>query len=252
MVFRLLKKQSPARRLLKMLILLIASAGFLYFIFGTPLGKDLSQDQIPNLRARLELAGSAAWLGYIFIGTLMVAAGLPRSIYCLLGGALFDFWAGFAWSMIGSLTGSYAGFAIIRWIGRDWLDRRWGKKYDRLKYRLRQEGFIVVLLSRLCPATNNFLVNSLAGISSVRSRSFIVASLMGFLPSSAIFVLMGSGVAVANSTRLLISAILFTAATIGTLMYYHRSGLAHDIWQDLMAGGANRNDESTLRNNPRS
>lgn len=201
----------------------------------TSLGSTLSYDHTSALRQRLNQTGSWAPAFFVALGAGSLILGLPRSAYCLLGGALFDFWPGVTWCIAGSLAGSLAIFTIARLLGRGWVYRRWGQRYQRLEQRMRSDGFVVILLARLCPATNNLLINGLAGISTVNTGSFLGASLAGFAPSTAILVLMGSGVAVADSTRMVISLALFIIATLCTIQYYRRSGLAGDVWRDLTA-----------------
>lgn len=213
--------------------LIAAGLAMIAAIHLTPLGNSLGLDHVPVLRHHLELAGPWAPALFITLGAGSLMVGLPRAAYCLLGGALFDFWHGLAWCIAGSLAGSLAAFAIARTLGRDWFYQRWGQRYARIEDRMRSDGFVVVLLARLCPATNNLLINGLAGISAVRAGSFFRASLAGFAPSTAILVLMGSGVAVADFTRTLISLGLFALATLVTITYYHRTGIAGEVWHDL-------------------
>lgn len=183
----------------------------------------LQLEDVAWVRDQLARAGAWAPLVFVLAGAAIVGAGAPRSAYCVLGGAMFGWWEGLLWSNAGSLLGSLGGFAVARRLGREWVYLHWGKQHERLEELLRRDGFMVILWSRLCPVTHNLLINGLAGASTIRTGSFLLASALGFLPSSAMLVLTGSGFALASMARTGIGLVLFLGVSLLATHYFRRS-----------------------------
>ena len=68
------------------------------------------------------------------------------------------------------------------------------------------------LLIRLLPVGSNLLTNIMAGVTSVSSVSFISGSVIGYIPQTLIFSLLGSGVYVSEYTQVIVSMFLFLAS----------------------------------------
>jgi uncharacterized membrane protein YdjX (TVP38/TMEM64 family) len=84
------------------------------------------------------------------------------------------------------------------------------------------------LALRLLPVGNNLALNLLAGMSGIPAVAFLVASLLGYVPQTVIFALLGKGVRVDGLWQLALSAVLL-AGSIGLgvwLMRRHRAGRA--------------------------
>ena len=229
------------RPVVKALILAGAILGCLLAVYFTPLGDAIDFDSIPRWRERLAQAGPWAPLIFVFAGGALVGAGAPRMLYGILGGAVFGFWAGSLWANLGGLFGSMGGFLVARYLGREWVHLRWGHRFEGLETRMRRQGFVIILLVRLCPISNNFLTNCLAGVSPIRWWSFLLASALGFIPTSVILVMMGAGVAGADHYKTAISLVLFVGATVATLLYFRYSRFAASVARDLM--GKNGGDD---------
>lgn len=195
----------------------------------------LQMEDVDWVMNQLARAGRWAPLIFILVGAAMVGIGAPRSAYCVVAGALFGWWEGFIWSNAGSILGSLGGFWIARRLGRDWVYDHWGKQHEGLEELLHRDGFMVILWSRLCPVTHNLLINGLAGISPIRTGSFLLASALGFLPSSAMLVLAGSGVALADVARISVGLVLFAGMTVVTTRYFRRSMKTAGL-RDLLTG----------------
>jgi uncharacterized membrane protein YdjX (TVP38/TMEM64 family) len=152
-------------------------------------------------------------------GGLLSAAGVPRSMTAFAGGYAFGLWAGLALAMGAQLLGCLATYAWARLIGRDWARRRLGGRWARLHATLLRKPFTATLTLRLLPVGSNLLVNLAAGLAGLPTAPFMAATLIGYLPQTAIFCLLGSGVYVGRTTQIALAAALFTAsATLGLLL----------------------------------
>lgn len=206
--------------------------------YQLPAGKTLSLNVMSALHDHLEGMGPWASLLYVTVGATLLLAGLPRGVYCLLGGTLFDFWSALLLSTAGSLAGSFGGFLLARRLGGNRIRLYNSQRYLRIKEHLKNNGFTVILLARLCPATNNLLINTLAGFSTITPGKFLAGSALGFLPSSAILIIIGSGIAVADATRMLAGLLCFIVASVVMLVHQNRIGRTADIWRAVT-----KNDE---------
>ncbi|MDT8262249.1 TVP38/TMEM64 family protein, partial [Roseomonas sp. DSM 102946] len=75
---------------------------------------------------------------------------------------------------------------------------------------------------------NNLALNLLAGLSGVAAGPFLLGSAIGYVPQTAVFVLLGEGVAVNQSTQIALGVALFAlSALLGWwLLRRHRAGRA--------------------------
>ncbi len=131
-----------------------------------------------------------------FIALYVVAAVflLPGIILTVAAGALFGFALGTVVVSIGSVLGATAAFVLGRTLARDWIRQRiegW-PRMRALDRALGARGFWVVLLTRLSPLFPFNLLNYAYGITAVRARDFVVASWIGMLPATVVYVYAGS------------------------------------------------------------
>jgi uncharacterized membrane protein YdjX (TVP38/TMEM64 family) len=159
-------------------------------------------------------------------GALLTAVGLPRQLVAFAGGFAFGALAGGALALIAQLAGCAASFVWARVLGRDFARRRLRGRWRNLDGFLAAHPFTATLTLRLLPVSNNLLLNLLAGVSAVRSVPFLAASLVGYVPQTAIFAMLGSGVHVQRSVQIAVAAALFLASAVLGIMLMRRAGVA--------------------------
>ena len=176
------------RRLLVLLAAAVVAFALLYF---TPVGAVVRD--IQHLRAYL--AGDDLWAeaSYAALVTVLVALGLPRLMFYVLGGLAFGFWQGLVLAQLGALAGSYITFCTVRSGGRGWLKERFGNhRLVGKAFRVRSSVKAVVLIRQL--PLSSVMINSGLALSQVSARVFLIGSFIGYLPQGVIAVLIGSGV----------------------------------------------------------
>ncbi len=176
------------RRLLVLLAVAVVAFALLYF---TPVGAVVRD--IQHLRAYL--AGDDLWAeaSYAALVTVLVALGLPRLMFYVLGGLAFGFWQGLVLAQLGALAGSYITFCAVRSGGRGWLKERFGNhRLVGKAFRVRSSVKAVVLIRQL--PLSSVMINSGLALSQVSARVFLIGSFIGYLPQGVIAVLIGSGV----------------------------------------------------------
>lgn len=172
--------------------------------------------------ARVRGHGLAGELLYLGVGGLLVAAGVSRQFVSFLGGYAFGFLAGTALALGASALGCALAFLAARLLGRRWVSGRMGERLARIDRFIHDNPFSMTLLIRLLPVGNNLAVNLAAGVSSVRALPFLAGSALGYLPQTAIFALVGSGVNVDPALRIGVAVVAFVLMSLLSLYLYRR------------------------------
>jgi uncharacterized membrane protein YdjX (TVP38/TMEM64 family) len=157
--------------------------------------------------ARLPLAAwsvdAAAWAelhraaaGALFVAGYVLAAVLlvPGAILMLAAGFVFGLPLGVALSSAGSVLGAAAAFVAGRAVARDWVARRiaaW-PRFRSLHAATHQDGFTIVLLARLSPLLPYNVLNYGLSLTAVRFADYLLASWVGMLPITVLYVYTGS------------------------------------------------------------
>jgi uncharacterized membrane protein YdjX (TVP38/TMEM64 family) len=166
--------------------------------------------------------GISGWLYYLGLGAVAVAVGLPRQAVCFLGGYAFGLGEGLALAEIASGLGCLLCFLYARLLGRELVRHRFAERLAKLDSVLKGHPFTMATLIRLLPVGSNLLTNLLAGVSSVALAPFLAGSLVGYLPQTLIFVLLGSGIHVQPVWRTVVSVALFVASGLLGVVLYRR------------------------------
>ena len=165
--------------------------------------------------------GAALLIG---AGGAMMAAGLPRQVLALTGGYVFGAPVGMAIALIGQMLGALLDYVAARFLAAGLMQRLLARPSARRTHRfLAAHPFTATLTLRLLPVGSNVMLNLLAGASHLRAAPFFVATLLGFLPQTIVFALLGSGTQVGKGTQLLLGVALFAAASVGGLVLYRRT-----------------------------
>ena len=163
------------------------------------------------LSARPTAGGAAIFLAG---GATLVAVGMPRQVLAFAAGYAFGAWRGGILALAAQMLGCAADFWWARLIARNWAIRHLRGRLARIDRMLAARPFAATLTLRLLPVGNNLLLNLLAGVSGLRAWPFLAASLIGYLPQTAIFALTGSGTHVDRSLQLALAAALFILSAL--------------------------------------
>lgn len=190
---------------------LLLLAACLPLIFAAPLSEwPQHADQMKLWFAGL---GSAAPVIFTLGVALFTALGMPRLVFCTLGGVLFGFTWGFVWSHIGTVLGAYGAFLFARRAARSYLLQKY-PRLQQLSARIEGTGWWSVVLIRQMPISglyNDFLL----ALSPVRHGAFWIGTTLGFLPLGVTASLVGAGVMQADLATLMQ---YFTAAAASFLL----------------------------------
>ena len=158
-------------------------------------------------RGRVDLASALpAMVSYVrgagAVGIVLFAAAYVVSAVALLPGAVLTLAAGFVYGpVLGlaivspvSVIAATCAFLLGRTVARDWIGRRVADqpRFAAVDEAVGRQGFKIVALLRLSPLFPFNLLNYALGLTRVRLRDYVLASWLGMLPGTALYVYLGS------------------------------------------------------------
>ena len=137
----------------------------------------------------IESSGWVGWIWFIVLYTLSCVLFLPGSVLSFGAGAVYGFWAGTLLVSLGSVAGALVNFVSTRYLLRGWMARKFSgsRKFQALDHAAAQDGWKLVMLTRLSPILPHSLVSCAFGLSRISFLRYMLASWIGFLPISAAY-----------------------------------------------------------------
>ena len=197
-------------------IALLAIAVFALLVIGyvSPLREYIGD--AAKLNEWIHSFGLWAPLIFTISVALLVAAGIPRLVLCVVSGMAFGFGWGLLYAQIGTLAGNYVVFLIARMGGSVWIERWLARKGGGLSQLVKQEGLRGVLLARQLPVPG-LAVNIACALLGVRQKDFLIGTLVGQLPEAVPCTLIGAGVLKASFAK---STVLISLAVIAAVILW--------------------------------
>src|SRR5882724_7156587 len=136
------------------------------------------------------------WGPVIFVGLYVVATVLfiPGSVLTLGAGAVFGVALGAVYVSISATLGATAAFLVGRYLARDAIARKIEKHetFAAIDRAVADEGWKIVLLTRLSPVFPFTLLNYAFGLTRVKLSHYVLASWLGMIPGTVMYVYLGS------------------------------------------------------------
>ena len=195
----------------KPLMMLAVVAAAFALVYFTPAREYFGDIQsVKYWLLSLGWVGPAAWMGIVFA---LVAAGMPRLLFCPIGGLAFGFWYGLLWTQVATLAGYYVLFLFVRWGGQDFVLRHWPRVGRLKKHFHGHSGALLVFAVRQLPISG-LIINFLLALSPIRHRHFLLGTTFGILPQAIPFTLVASGMFKLTGRN----TPLYIAAAVGLLL----------------------------------
>ncbi len=195
-------------------------------LFLTPLRNFLTPSYITSFIESIRQSPFAPVIFGVFyaVAVVLVVPGLPLT---LLAAPLFGFWQGLVIVVIASNIGCGLTFLISRFAGKDFVMRfiKSGSFLDKIDKQMEKNGFLYVLYMRAIPLFPFNVVNYVPGLTSIPYFKYAIASLIGMLPGTTIYVYMSYTATDIqdNPWGLVISiAVLVVFTLVTTLVSKHR------------------------------
>lgn len=168
-------------------LLLLAWAGWALYDAG-----HLSREGVVALADR-----SGAWAPLLVIGAMILAVvvgPIPTVPVSVASGVVFGPFAGFAYAMAGALLGAWISFRIARAVGRPVIGRLLRGHVAFCPDCSSRLLFWVVVGARLVPVVSFAAVSYGAGLTAMRTLPFVVATAIGMVPMTVLYVALGTAV----------------------------------------------------------
>lgn len=217
-------------------IALLAAIAIFFVVSSPYLSLEYLESQRTSLKLYYEQNPLGVVAAYIALSALLMGAALPvTAMVLLLSGALFGFWVGLLACSVATTIGSAIGFLWSRYLFREVLRKRFNPQFEVINRGIAEEGAYYVFSLRLLMVFPYFLINLICGLTDIRLRSFVIATLASQVIVGALWVYAGTQLSNIDSGSDVLSINVFlTLALIGLapllfrrIVDWVRKGKAH-------------------------
>lgn len=176
------------------------------------------------LVSQIQAWGPLGVFFYILLLTVRPLVFFPAVVFTLAGGMAYGPWWGSIYAIIGGFLGTCFSFMLARLLGRSRLERQ-GVSCRYLTYldeHAGMYGFQAILLMRLVPLFHYDLVSYAAGLSKMRFKDYALATLLGMMPGTFAFNMLGYSLTQVFSP-LFFAALALVLAVMVTPLMVHRA-----------------------------
>lgn len=127
----------------------------------------------------LRKLGPWGYVAFLATYTVLHPLGIPGTFFIVAAPLIWPWPIAFALSMTGTVSASIVGFALARFVARDWVAARVPKRLRKYEEALARSAFVIVFALRLglwMPQVLHYLF----GVSRVRFSTHFWASLLGY------------------------------------------------------------------------
>ncbi|WP_280563287.1 FAD-dependent oxidoreductase [Chromohalobacter sp. 48-RD10] len=214
----------------RILILAVVLVAIVAFFVG---GVDdyLTLESIQSLQTRFDQwFTESPWLvagGFFLIYVLMAALSLPgAALLTLLGGALFGLGWGLLIISFASTIGATLAFLVSRTLFRELIERRFARQIETINRGIERDGALYLFSLRLVPIFPFFVVNLAMGLTRLRIWVFYIASQIGMIPGTLVYVNAGQQLGELRSVSGVVSpSLLLSFALLGVFPLIARWGV---------------------------
>ena len=166
---------------------------------------------------------------FLICHALITVAPIPRTVFTLAAGLLFGPLTGISVALVASTISAVLALLLVRKLGRDAVAGRLRHgALQAVDTRLAQRGWLAVASLRLIPVVPFSVLNYCCGVSAVRLRPYVLATIVGIAPGTVAVVLLGD--AITGRTSPVLLAVSAAGACLGLvgLVVDARTGVKPD------------------------
>jgi uncharacterized membrane protein YdjX (TVP38/TMEM64 family) len=153
------------------------------------------------LRSLVATYSVYAPLVYVVLYAAATMLAIPGAALTLTGGVLFGPLIGTVATVAGASLGATGSFLLVRFFRRSismsvgGRDGRWQQVVAKYDARIAASGFLTVFILRLMPIVPFSALNYALGFTSVRTRDYVLATILGIIPGTFAYVYFGDALA---------------------------------------------------------
>ena len=200
----------------------------IYKIYSLNLGSEEIKNYVQGF-------GKIGPLVYIIMFSLVPLTLFPDSVLAIAGGLIFGLFKGYIYTTIGALIGGTISFYISRYWGREVVKKLTKEKLDKVEEMINNRGFIIIFILRLIPLLPYDVISYGAGLTAVKYKDFLLATLFGTIPGILVFTNLGAQTVNIGSSSFYISVALLILLFIISIFFKNKfisKELKNDIKQN--------------------
>ncbi len=146
----------------------------------------------PTVREWADRLGPAAVAVFLPAYAVATAAPVPRTVFNLAAGLLFGEFVGVGVAVVATALSGLLGFALARWLGREFVLRHAHRTpVAAIDTRLAEGGARAVASLRLIPVIPFAPLSYCCGVSALPLRPYLVGTAVGSVPGTVAVVVLG-------------------------------------------------------------
>lgn len=165
---------------------------------------------------KVEVLQSGVWAPIVYM--LLYAVGpsflVPGAVMTIAGGLAFGTAWGSVYSLIGADVGAVVAFGAGRFLGRSFVEKFVGDRFQTTLEKIARNGFQIILYLRIVPVIPYNALNLIAGASPITFKDYFWASMIGMVPGTILFAFLGDALWHPLSWRFVL-ALALIAASVG-------------------------------------
>ncbi len=205
-------KRKSLGHLIPLITLFLLFLLFLHFDLQGYLNFDFLREQRAVLDLWIKKHYVLAPLAFSGIFIISVAIAIPAALILkVAAGFLFGFPLGAIYVLFSSTIGASLLFLSVKLAFCNLLNQKTNKWKDKLQLGFQQNPFLYLIILRIIPIFPFFIINIVAGALNVKTRTFIYATLLGGIPCTVIYTLIGNSLGqIINQNQSLSLNLIFT------------------------------------------
>jgi len=204
-------------RIIVIVLIAVAIAGYFIFDLGQYLTLDFAQSQLSAIQEFKDENFALTVLIYFSVYIAITALSIPGAVITtLVGGAIFGLLWGTVIVSFASSIGATLAFFVSRLLLREWVQSKFGDYLAPINKGIEKDGNFYLFSIRMVTLFPFFMINLLMGLTPIRPVAFYLVSQAGMLLGTAVYVNAGSELAQISSLSGLVSgSLIFSFALLG-------------------------------------
>lgn len=233
-------RRNLAWRLLPLAVLGLAAGLF----FASGLHHYLSFDALKahrgELTAWVDANQALAALAFMAIYAATVVFIPPSgTVLTVMGGFVFGSVLGTGYVVVGATVGATLLFLVARFALGDWLRAKAGSGIRRMREGFAENALSYLLVLRLVPLFPFWLVNIAPAFLGVRLGTYVIGTLVGIIPGTAVYAVFGAGLgSILDANQALTLAGVLTPQVVGALVGLGLLALVPVVYKKIKARAA--------------
>lgn len=148
---------------------------------------------------------------------------IPSAMLSISSGIVFGPVKGFMVNMIGFFLSGTLAFYLSRFLGKDFIDKILKGRALKFNNNMEKDGFKILFLLRLPPVLPYDPLSYTCGLTKIKYKPFIVASLLGVIPETMCYSYMGENILNPLSAKFIVPLSIVLSATLLSTLAFNKS-----------------------------